>query len=226
MAARVRYAVSSFADLFGGTNTSSGVSLAGGNVAVTGNYIIVKFLTQNTFRTVSSIADTAGTTFTQAGTAVQDGAGTAAIYYGTVAANSAGQNVVVTMSGNLTDSSLIEVYEVSGLDASQASISVNGQANNATQTHVTGNVTPANANGIIVCNMLRSNASWTDDATFTEETTGSDNAYSSYYLNAPAAAIQVSNTSDINRNSVSKIVAFVGASAGGGVKTLTLLGVG
>lgn len=218
MGARVRFTAGTSGNLFAGTSTSAGTptSLAGGNVAVTGNYIVVGYLTQNDNRNASSVADAAGTSYTAIGSTLHGAAGSVHLFRGVVAANNAGQTVVVTLDGNNTDKSQVLVWEVSGLNASQVGITTDADATENVTSHGSGPITPADAVGFIIAISDRTNGDYTEDTNFTEETTGDDNFYAGYIASPPAAARSLAYTSVDNEFAVTKIVAFVGAASSTG----------
>lgn len=194
--------------------------------ATAGNLIVVKYLSFNNVRTVSSIADTGGTTYARIGTSQQGGAGTTEIWWGIAPASNGGISVVLTLSGGNADEVGVVVEQYSGNNASQASAVSNGSTDDVSVgTHNSGSVTPPDANSITVATMVSGSATWTQDSNYTQVSLGVDYAYASYRLNQSSSQ-QVSNVSDVNRPSVMKIASFAGAAGSSPVLRRLLLGVG
>lgn len=213
MATRVRYAATAAGNITAsGADTSpTPLSLAGGNIAVIGNLIIVIYESQNDNRVPTSVADTAGTTYTAIGSAQQGGAGYVHAWWGVVAANTAGQNIIITLSGAQGDKTRVGAWEVSGLSTSQAGLTTSSAASENTAAHGSAAVTPANATGFLIAISSRTNGDYTEDGDFTEESDGDGNLYIGYIANPPASAQTFSFASDGNEFSVNKVFALEGA---------------
>ncbi len=218
MATRVEFISSAVANLFAGTPSSSGTPVSIAGTASVGDFIAVYIFTENTFRTYVSVTGTGSTSYSLVtGTPPFGASGSCQVAWGIAADANAGKGIVVTMSGNISDDSLIAVARYTGLDATQAGLSQNSNVQNPGTPNVSGNVTPANATGVTFGLQMRTGTSWTDDSNFVTETTGSARYWIGYRNNAPASAFQFSNTeASGNRDSSSRIVAFQGASGGGG----------
>lgn len=220
MASVVRSAIGSFTLPTGGLNFTDAVSLPGGNTATTGNKILVAILNE-TARTVVDIADTPSTSFSSLGTSAGGAYSRVDFYQGTVAANTAGQNVIVELSGNTGDSVQVVVLEVSGLASDQSGAQNSNDTTSATMSHASSSLTPPNSNGLMIAGIHRTNGIYTDDTDFSSITTSSLRTFFGYIEN-PSAATNVAFTSEDNEDTTIKTCILVGAAAGGTVNTATL----
>lgn len=224
MSAHVRSIAGALEGPPGGLNLTNAVSLSGGNVAVNGNKIIVAIVNE-TVRTVSSVADAAGTTFTIVGSTATPGAATVDIYQGTVAANNAGQSVVATLSGNSSDPLQVCVLEVSGLNSDQSGSQNNNTTTSAATTHTGGTLTPPGSADFMLAAVARTNGAYTEDGDFSSiDTGGNVRAFFGYIVN-PSGGTNISFTSDDAETTTIKSTILVGAAVAA-PKRLLLLGVG
>lgn len=214
MAANVeRETVGSLQAPTGNLNVTAAVSLAGGNIAVTGNKIIVCIANETT-RTVSSVADAASTAFSSLGTSAGGSGSRVDIYQGTVAANNAGQTVQVTLSGNSADSLQVWVVEASGLASDQSGAQNANDTTTGATTHASSSLTPPDANSLMIAACARSSGIYTDDVAFTSITTGSLRTYFGYLEN-PSGAQTFDFTSEDAESATIKTTILAGAAAGG-----------
>jgi hypothetical protein len=219
MSAHVRSIAGAFEGPPGGLNETNPVSLAGGNVAVNGNKIVVAIVNE-TVRTVTSVADAAGTTYTIVGTTATPGASNVDIYEGTVAANNAGQSVVVTLSGNSGDPLQVAVLEVSGLTSDQSGAQNNNTTTSAQTTHTGGTLTPPGTTDFMLVAVGRTNGGYTEDGDFTSiDTGGNVRAFFGYIVN-PSGGTNISFTSDDAETTTIKSTILVGESAGSSIAAI------
>lgn len=190
------------------TGANSGVSL-GGAVAI-GDLLVVVYESQDNSRSISSITDSAGTTYAAARSPIEDGgAGRAQIWFGIASSTSAGQNVVATLSGNNAGLSTIGVGAFSGCASDQSGRTSNGSSSSGVTAHNSGTVTPPNGSGVEIgiCN-------WNDTASpsdtgFTFPSSGDAKLVVGYRLNN-GSVDELNLTSGGATVSVMQIVAFAG----------------
>jgi hypothetical protein len=196
----------------GNLNVTAAVSLAGGNIAVTGRKIVVAIMNETT-RTVSSVADAASTTYTIVGTSAGGSGSRVDIYEGTVAANNAGQSVTVTLSGNSADSLQVGVFEVSGLNTDQSGAQNANDTTTGATTHTSSSLTPPNASSLMIAAISRSSGIYTEDTDFTSVATGSFRTFLGYIEN-PVGAQTISYTSEDAESATIKTTILAGAASG------------
>lgn len=230
MGTRVRFTAGTFTTIFGGgtDNSATPQSLSGGSVATPGNLIAIGYRTEQTNigRVPLSGTDASGLAYSHAGTYIAYGGGLLDFWYGIATANNSGQNFVFTLNGPNADNSQVLMWEFGGIAASQAGIQNNSATAEGVTSHGSGSVTPSNAIGVIIALSYRSNGDYTDDVNFTEETTGSDNFYAGYILDAPTSARALAYTSVDPEGAASKIVSFVGAATARVMRPAGTIGTG
>lgn len=197
----------------GGSSSATTISL-GGAVGI-GDLIIVAYSTTNVTRTVSSVTDAAGTTYTALRAIEVSDSGRVQIFYGIAEATNAGQTVVITLSGSQSDTTRVCVAAYTEVSDDQSGATSNGATQTGTTTHTSGSVTPPNDSGVVFVVREGSSGSYTPDGAYTEIATGVSN-FGFYYLLDPAGAEEFNYTSADNETTVAQINAFAGAGAAAG----------
>lgn len=221
MSARVQYVTTTDAAEAFASSASNAHSLPG--AATVGNQIVVIIAAQQNIalRTISSIADDGSTSFASRGTRASNANGmTVDIWSGQATSTSAGANVVVTASGDLsTHTCKIAVIEVSGVAANQASASTNhGETDPVGTTHTSNSATRGNASDFVLAARACTSGTYTEDADFTELTpTGgggwtSDRFFFGEIAN-PSGNTAMDYTSADNELTAAMIVSLVGTAS-------------
>lgn len=224
MTSLIQSAQTSVGNIFGGGTTNSTPLNLPGAVTI-GNLIVIEYFSQSSTRNPDSVVDTPTTDYSlDLGGAILGSAGGVRLWAGIAAATNAGQGIVVTCSGNNGDKSLLRVTEWDALTLT--GVSHNEATGASVTTHNSGNVTPANASGLIVAIANRTNGDWTDPGDFTEVNTTDDNFYSGYKISPAASAQQLTMLSDVSEFSEMKIIALAGVVAAANNQRRLLLGVG
>lgn len=187
--------------------------------ATAGNLIVVGVRVGDGAGTgsVSSIDDLGTTTYALAKAQQDTGSGTYIEWWRGIAAGaSAGQDIVVTISGAAPSAdNFIVAMEFAGNDATQASLSTNGVNTTGVTSHDSGSVTPGTADNVIVAMSSGSSREWTNDADFTN-LLDNNRSLVSYKIQSSNTAQSFTATSDIGGGAAMAIVAFKGAAGGGG----------
>lgn len=192
------------------------VSLA--SPVTTGNMVIVEVMGEGT-RTVSAVADTDLTSYSTAGSDASGGY-RIGVRYAIAGSADAGQNVVVTLSGNSGDNYQVILREVSGLAADQSGIQSGNVETSSGTTHTGSSLTPPGSTDYALVTVVRGNRSYTEDTDFTAATTGTNRTFSGHIAN-PVGAVQIEFTSDSATTALIKSLIFVGESGGSSIAAIS-----
>jgi len=174
---------------------------------------LVVFGAKRSSRTISSIVGDVSFSGSRSGSIQTWADGTIELWLGVAAG--ADTQVTINYSGIVGDNAMFCFAEFSGAASDQSGATANGATVTASAgTHSSGSVTPPTADNVVVAVMGRNNASWTDDADFTQVTTP-NSAYEifAYKIQSAATAQAYDASPDASKNSGSRIGAFAGASS-------------
>lgn len=196
----------------GNLNVLAACSLA--SPATPGNMVIVEVAGEG-IRTVSSVADTDLSSYNTAGSDASSGY-RIAVRYVIAGSADAGQNVLVTLSGNSGDNYQVILREVSGLASDQSGLQAGNVETSSGTTHTGSSLTPPGSTDYALVTAVRGNRSYTEDTDFTAATMGTNRTYSGY-IEDPVGTVQIEFTSDSATTALIKSLIFVGESAGGSI---------
>ncbi len=208
MAAFVSGHADTVGDKFAGTSTYT--YSFGGNSIASGEFVVLSM--GSTTRNINSIAGT-NLTLAQLGTHSINGAGMReSTWYGF--ATGTCTSVTVTASGNTNDDAAASYVSFSGMASDQSAATSGASIGDNVTTHDVSTVTPGTANNVMVCGSFRTNATWTDDSTFTAVSSADANKMIAYVIQTAATGQNFTMSSDINRYSTQRLAAFTSNAAG------------